>query len=319
MAQAGNNENWLIFIDTNIFLDFYRLGGESATKQLEALERHKDSIIMCDQVRMEFLKNRQKVIAKTIQEFKNITPPQVPPILTDHQTSKMLRKHSNKASSQFKKVQKKIEQVLSDPIKNDPVYKLVNKIFKNNGEFNLKRPDKDRYRIRHLARKRFAMGYPPKKPTDHSCGDAINWEWIIECAHKSEDNHNILIVSRDTDYGISYGNESFLNDWLKREFKDRISRKRKIELTNKLTVALKRLDEQVTETEEQEEQVLIEESSNDWDNISRGLGLSPSAFLLYKKMLADQNLQESNLGLIGAGARFLTQLDNRQDDESEQE
>ena len=65
-------EKWIIFVDTNIFLDFYRLGGESAERQLKALERHVDRIITGDQVRMEFLKNRQGEILKTIKNLKKI-------------------------------------------------------------------------------------------------------------------------------------------------------------------------------------------------------------------------------------------------------
>jgi hypothetical protein len=50
-----------------------------------------------------------------------------------------------------------------------------------------------------------------------------------------------------------------LNDWLHRELKDRISRKRKIELTNRLTDAMRRLDEHVTVEDESEEAKLLAE------------------------------------------------------------
>ena len=104
MVKTENGEKWLIFIDTNIFLDFYRSSTELYTKQLAALERHKDLIIICDQVRMEFLKNRQKVIQSSIQEFKALSPPQVPTILRDLQASTMLRNKSKEANEQLKKV-----------------------------------------------------------------------------------------------------------------------------------------------------------------------------------------------------------------------
>ena len=50
------------FIDTNILLDFYRKPGESAIRQLKALEKHRESLILGDQLSMEFLKNRQAAI-----------------------------------------------------------------------------------------------------------------------------------------------------------------------------------------------------------------------------------------------------------------
>jgi hypothetical protein len=61
-----------VFVDTNVLLDFYRVPGVSADRQLKALERHQGLIITSDQIRMEFLKNRQKVI---IDSIKNIIKP----------------------------------------------------------------------------------------------------------------------------------------------------------------------------------------------------------------------------------------------------
>lgn len=257
MAKQATKENWLIFVDTNIFLDFYRLGGEAADRQLKALERHKKALIICEQVWMEFLKNRQKVISDSIKQIKKPTSTPVPPIVTEFQPAKLMSKKSKEATNYFKKTISRVEKILKDPMSHDPVYKSVARIFKSNSEFNLKRPSKERFEIRNLARKRFVLGYPPRKKNDTSIGDAINWEWIVRCAEKSNENHNILIVSRDGDYGISYGDEAILNDWLYREFKDRISRKRKIELTSKLTLALKRLDEEVAEEDVAEEEVII--------------------------------------------------------------
>ena len=45
----------------------------------------------------------------------------------------------------------------------------------------------------------------------------------------------------------------WVNDWLSREFRKRVSQKRKIELTGRLTVALKQLAEAVTREDEDEE------------------------------------------------------------------
>src|SRR5437763_1762209 len=83
-----------------------------------------------------------------------------------------------------------------------------------------KRSNKVRFTIRNLARKRFALGYPPRKQNATSLGDSINWEWIVHCAINSDDYHNVLIVSRDSDYGVNYEGEATLNDWLYREFKE---------------------------------------------------------------------------------------------------
>lgn len=247
-----------------MFFDFYRLGGESAERQLRALERHEQSIITSSQIQMEFLKNRQKVIVDNLKQFQNPNRVSVPRLMSDAKASEMLARHIENATVKFKEIRKKIELVLSQPSRHDPVYQVLMRIFDVSSPFNLTRTDKTRFTIRNLAKKRFLLGYPPRKQTDTSIGDAINWEWIIHCANKSRDNHNILIVSRDGDYGVSYNDDAILNDWLKREFKERVSRQRDIELTTKLTVALKRLDEKVTIEDEKEEKTLIKPSTSDF-------------------------------------------------------
>ena len=252
-------ENWLVFVDTNILLDFYRLGGESAKRQLEALERHKDLIITSEQIRMEFLKNRQKVIVDSISQLKMPAKPSLPPLLAEYQPAKMLLKHRENADKNLSEVRSKIEGVLRDPSRHDHVYLSLNRIFDNNSPFNLRRPDKQRFAIRNLARKRFTLGYPPRKPSDTSIGDAFNWEWIIRCANNSAPNYHVMIVSRDSDYGVTYNKDPILNAWLRREFKERVSRKRKIELTNRLTVALERLAEPVDQQDVDEEDRLLKE------------------------------------------------------------
>ncbi|WP_176440200.1 PIN domain-containing protein [Boseongicola aestuarii] len=52
------SDNWLVFVDTNILLDFYRFRGASALKQLKALEQNRAKLIVTEQVQMEFLKHR---------------------------------------------------------------------------------------------------------------------------------------------------------------------------------------------------------------------------------------------------------------------
>jgi hypothetical protein len=276
-------ENWLIFVDTNIYLDFYRQSGESAKRQMEALERHKDRLIVSEQIRMEFLKNRQKVILKAFEDIKKPQKTSFPQILTDSQPAKMLKKSEIESEKRYKQLKTRVDNLLGQPAKYDDVFKVFNRIFKTNSDYNLKRPNKQRFAVRSRARKRFALGYPPRKASDTSIGDAYNWEWIVECALTSPPNMHILIVSRDGDYGASFSGKSFLSDWLHREFKDRVSSMRKIELTTKLTDALKRLDEVVTkEDEEAEEKLIGSEFSVSFDDIEEFMKRKVSSRLFAK-------------------------------------
>jgi predicted nucleic acid-binding protein len=51
----------LLFIDTNIYLDFYRLRNSKVSLQLlQALNRHVDKLILTEQVEMEYKKKSTK-------------------------------------------------------------------------------------------------------------------------------------------------------------------------------------------------------------------------------------------------------------------
>ncbi|WP_217272599.1 hypothetical protein [Shewanella sp. DC2-4] len=55
-----------------------------------------------------------------------------------------------------------------------------------------------------------------------------------------------------------YDGQSFLNDWLKQEFSERVSQKRKIILTDKLSQGLKIVHAAVTKEMEEEERLIAE-------------------------------------------------------------
>ena len=61
----------VLFIDTNIWLDFYRANNEAGFSLLKRLRGLAKFILVTDQVEMEFMKLRQEVI---LQSIKNLTP-----------------------------------------------------------------------------------------------------------------------------------------------------------------------------------------------------------------------------------------------------
>ncbi|TCK64039.1 hypothetical protein DFQ05_2732 [Winogradskyella wandonensis] len=267
MAKKIETIDALIFIDTNIFLDFYRIRKSNVSlKYLEQIEKHLDLIITSSQVEMEYKKNRQAVILESITEIKKIgtVTGKVPAILSDSKTVEMITKSRKDIQKRQKKLRDKIEKILKSPVYNDQVYKSLQKLFSNKSKINLNRENKKRFTIRNLAKKRFLLGYPPRKKSDNSIGDAVNWEWIVSCAIDS--GKNIIIVTRDSDFGCVYDGESYLNDWLKQEFKQRVSRKRKIILTDKLSLAFQLVKIPVTKEMIQEENKVIKDSLKNYLN-----------------------------------------------------
>lgn len=250
----------LLFIDTNILLDFYReRKSDVSMKFLNQIEACKDRLILGSQIEMEYKKNRQIVILESLGKFG--TPDwgklTTPALVSEKKAAEMIKKSQDEIKKQQKVISEKIQNILEKPATQDEVYKVLQRVFKHESKYNLNRDSKRRFGIRRLARKRFCLGYPPKKKGDNSFGDAINWEWIVQCAIDS--GKDIVIVSRDGDYGTTYKEKWYLNDWLIQEFKQRVSQKRKILLTGKLSEALKMVHATVTADMEEAERSLIKE------------------------------------------------------------
>jgi hypothetical protein len=249
----------LVFVDTNIYLDFYRVrGGDASLSILRHFDGNHDRIITTDEVEMEYKKNRQKVIIESLKLIKpqNSGGLVVPAFLRESQMNKTIRRTREQLSKQTDRLMDRTARLLESPSRNDPVYRVLQRLFKARADCHLHRGNKKRQDIRELARKRLMLGYPPRKKTDLDLGDAINWEWIIYCAQNCTDD--IVIVSRDSDYGVYYRNKAIINDWLLQEFKERVSHKRSITLTTRLTEGFKLASITVSKEEEMSEEKFIE-------------------------------------------------------------
>jgi hypothetical protein len=265
----------LIFIDTNIMLDFYRIRkSEVSIKYLEYIDEHKARIITGSQVEMEFKKNRQKVILESLSQFK--TPQwnnlSVPALLAESDEATQIEDLKRQTSEQQKRIHQNIEDLLKSPLKNDPVFISLNELFNDSSNFNLKSSGPKSSKVTEKALKRFINGYPPRKENDTSIGDAINWEWIVECAKSAK--KNVIVVTRDGDFGASIKEESYINDWLYKEFKERVGSQFEIVLTQKLSKALKLIDVEVSAEMETEEENMIKhyedlDIEREEDNVTR--------------------------------------------------
>lgn len=261
----------LLFVDTNILLDFYRARSDAGLALLEHLDQIADKIIVTFQLEMEFKKNRQAAMLEGIQELK--APPALsrPGLLSDAKDVKVLQKSQKDANARLKKLKARFIRALKDPAVHDPVYKVCQRIFHKQDQLVLTRNDSVRHTIRRKALKRFLLGCPPRKKNDTSIGDAINWEWMIWCAQSQ--NAEVVIVSRDADYGATVDGDSYINDHLRQEFSERVSRKRKLLLYTRLSDALKHFKVSVTDAEKIEEASLVREITRPPANTGRVLEL----------------------------------------------
>jgi predicted nucleic acid-binding protein len=248
----------LLFVDTNIWLDFYRARSDVLVSLIGPLEEVADKIIVTHQLETEYKTNRQKAILEGIDVLKS--PQRIPSVgvLANAKAFEMLSKDIKSAGDRVKKLEAKLARFLSDPAQYDPVYQACQRIFHKEDPLCLTRrleDDEKRKAIRERAYRRFLHGCPPRKPNDTSMGDAINWEWIVECAKTL--NGSIVIVSRDRDYGVTYNKVSYINDHLRQEFSNRVSQTRELLLYSKLSDALKQFTTKVTQEQEKAEAELV--------------------------------------------------------------
>jgi hypothetical protein len=115
----------LLFVDTNVLLDFYRIrNSDISLEYLKQIEACKDRLIITSQVEMEYKKNRQEAIIESLNSFGSPDWNKLsgPAIVADLQAIKMIGKQKKEITKQQKKVNEKIQMILKNPTNNDPVY-----------------------------------------------------------------------------------------------------------------------------------------------------------------------------------------------------
>jgi predicted nucleic acid-binding protein len=68
--RNGGAPQYLLFIDTNILLDFYRARNDAGLHLLDTIDQNHRCIVTSYQVEMEFKKNRQRVIVESLKNLK---------------------------------------------------------------------------------------------------------------------------------------------------------------------------------------------------------------------------------------------------------
>jgi len=242
-------------VDTNIWLDFYRARNETGLKLLEHLEKLSTKLIVTYQLESEFKKNRQAAIREGMQALKAPQEVSRPGIFSDAASTKIMARNVKDAEKRVKKLKARLIRALEDPALHDPVYQVCQRLFHKDDDLVLTRNNKLRHSIRRRALKRFFHGCPPRKSGDTSMGDSFNWEWMVHCAR--EQTAGLVIITRDEDYGITVDGRSYVNDHLRQEFSERVSKKRKLLLYSRLSDALKLFAVTVTPQEEEAEKEIV--------------------------------------------------------------
>ncbi len=228
---------------------------------------HEITITTC-QVEMEFKKNRQKVIGESVS---NLKPPEynltTPAFLSGAATVKVIKTKMADVKKRVEQLKGRILSTLENPKTHDRIYQTTQRLFSNGNALNLRHETPEYRLVWRKALRRFLEGRPPRKKEETSAGDSINWEWIVRCIEKT--NRDVIIVSRDADYGLTLDGKGYTNNWLVDEVKDRVNQQRNLILVDRLSAALKLLDVKVTREEITSERAIIKSTVSQAPQIER--------------------------------------------------
>jgi len=226
-----------IFIDTNVFLDFYRAKQDKLEILME-LHQHSDSIVFPSLVYDEFLRNRTKVIRQVITNLNNERPKYFNSAIVEGLEVFEDLKRSREEHKKYLDITiSKMEEIKEDS-KQDDVFLELSKLYKSE---KIKIYEHDNSTI-HKAQTRHLLGQPPGTDKIKICDEVI-WETILA---KIDDD--IIIVSRDGTYQENY-------HYLSHEYEKRTDKKL-LKVTDKINEGLKLLGvevpQKIVELEEQQ-------------------------------------------------------------------
>lgn len=197
-----------LFIDTNIYLNFYHFTNEDLEelrKLLVLIERKEIKLFLTEQVIDEFTRNREGRIADALKNLaQQKLPNQFPQLLKGYPEYEKMREAIRFFQENKLKINEKLDKDINE--KSLIADKIIADLFKNSEI--IKKNDN----IIEKAKLRMDIGNPPGK--NGSYGDAINWETLLDAIPPSED---LYIISGDGDYSSEI-NENQLKQFLKEEW-----------------------------------------------------------------------------------------------------
>ena len=197
-----------LFIDANIFLDFYMFTNEDLTKLeqlVRLIESEKIDLLLPRQIMNETYRNRERVINDSFKKFRQEKfTLNFPSYCKEYEQYdpmkdclKQLKEFHNKM---IEKLQSDVEEerLLADV--------LIRELFDSATKME------NTPKLVGLARKRVELENPPGKKG--SIGDAVNWESLLMQVPRNKD---LYFISNDSDFRSPIGENRF-NEFLQKEW-----------------------------------------------------------------------------------------------------
>jgi hypothetical protein len=225
----------VIFIDANVYLDFYFAGGQKYRGLLENLKRVGKHVYVTVQVVDEVTRNKLKVFirdfAGSIQPAKldlalppsfDIAPDKEKAVWKGSLTAaqKAMSEVTKEFDTQVTKMAAAIER------STDPVSVSLAPLFK---AAEVASAD-----VLSKARLRKELGNPPGK-ANGTLGDQVSWEQLLATLKAG---CRVWLVTKDSDYVIKHGGKVFLNPLLHSEIAEKVGKGGEVHCFDSLVDAL---------------------------------------------------------------------------------
>ncbi|MCS3702588.1 PIN domain-containing protein [Salinibacter ruber] len=203
----------LIFIDTNVFLNFYRRNTKHYSNLLDTLGKAKRFLFVTEQIPDELKRNKLRIAGDSFSSYRSQMGisnfdlpehflPQSSKLSEWNQKRGNLNDDENDLKADFKE---HTEEILENISKSeDEVSSVLEDIFENSIS-----PNDDQVK---RAKRRHDIGNPPGKTKD-PVGDQLSWVQLLDYLESSEDE-KLWIITRDEDYYYEYKNELYFNPYL---------------------------------------------------------------------------------------------------------
>jgi hypothetical protein len=207
------NEDALVFIDANQYLDLYRFPIKKSKKVLDLLREQQDYIFVTAQVVDEVQRRKLRVAEGFLVGQLNQLPNwSAVTVLTDYVVSvsgkpTLTLREKLRAVSQDKKVKTELEEAVVKTLQlislsEDQVSKVLEHLFSKAIDHTPEEIER--------ARKRKERGNPPGKQAA-PLGDQLTWEQLLS---HFQGKSRLWIISRDSDYFSKQYGKTFLNPLL---------------------------------------------------------------------------------------------------------
>lgn len=197
-----------LLIDTNIYLEFYRFAKDDLEelRKLSELVRTREIMLYAnEQLRDEFRRNRENVLAQAMKAVKDThVPSAFPQVLRNYQQFQQLARARESFATEVNRL---LERAREDAAERRlPADELLDELMSLAVDHQITDA------IVQSAKDRFDRGNPPGK--DKSYGDAITWEALL--VHHPDLFH-LDIITADGDY-LSPLRSDALHEYLEHEW-----------------------------------------------------------------------------------------------------